>query len=410
MKLVFVNRYFFPDTSATSQLLTDLAQHLAGAGFEVHVIASRQRYDDPAASLAPQEKWEGVRVHRVWTTRFGRSSLVGRSFDYLTFYVSVAWRLLVLVRTGDVVIAETDPPLVSVIAAWVVRRKHAKLINWLQDVFPEVAVRLGMVGGIAGAIARRLRNYSLRVATTNVVLGDLMAREVASQEGVDAARTVVIHNWFDGESIRPGNRRANLLRDEWQLEGKFVVAYSGNLGRAHEFETIVGAAERLREERTLVFLIVGGGQKEAWLRNQVERRGLSSLFQFRAYQPRERLAESLSAADVHLVSLRPELEGLIVPSKFYGIAAVGRPTLFIGHPEGEIPRLLQDAQCGLVVRVGDCEALSTAIQALKDSPQTVERMGSNARRLFEERFGMRTATERWRQVIIQAAGSATAVV
>ena len=119
MKHIVINRFFYPDHSATSQLLSDLAFHLAEGGHRVCVVASRQRYDDPGARLASRETVEGVGVYRVWTSRFGRRFLPGRAVDYLTFYLSATFRLWWLARRGDVVVVKTDPPLVSVVAGWV---------------------------------------------------------------------------------------------------------------------------------------------------------------------------------------------------------------------------------------------------------------------------------------------------
>ncbi len=170
MALIFLNRYFYPDHSATSQLLSDLAFALASEseGQTVTVITSRQSYDDPSLSLPPREAIRGVDVKRIWTTRFGRTNLVGRAIDYLTFYVSAAWALGRLARSGDVIIAKTDPPMLSVIAAPIARWRRAKLINWLQDLFPEVAQAVGPGGGgtmtpLYRAMAY-LRDRSLRSA------------------------------------------------------------------------------------------------------------------------------------------------------------------------------------------------------------------------------------------------------
>ena len=172
VKLIFVNRYFHPDISATSQMLSGLAFHLAGKGAEVHVITSRQRYDDPAAALSSSELVRGVQVHRVPTSRFGRGNLLGRVLDYASFYLSASLKLASLATRGDIVIAKTDPPLISVPAMLVARLRGAQLVNWLQDLFPEVAERAGLrLGGIAG-LARAARNLSLRKAAANVVLGE----------------------------------------------------------------------------------------------------------------------------------------------------------------------------------------------------------------------------------------------
>src|SRR5215470_9601480 len=135
--MFFANRYFHPDHSATSQLLSDLAFALAAEGRAVAVVTSRQRYDAPRDTLAPRQSIDGVEIYRVWTSRFGRSNLFGRAIDSATFYLSASWCLWRLVRRGDVVIAKTDPPMLSVIAGPLCRRRGARIVNWLQDIFPE---------------------------------------------------------------------------------------------------------------------------------------------------------------------------------------------------------------------------------------------------------------------------------
>ena len=179
-RLIFINRFFFPDHSATSQILSDLAFHLAGTGREVHVITGSQVYDDPRASLPAHEIIRGVGVHRVLSTRFGRAGLLGRAVDYGSFYLSAWHSLAGLARRDDIIVAETDPPLISVVAMAAARRSDARLVNWLQDVYPEVAVELGVPfvrGPVAAALAA-LRTRSLQQAAANVVVGDLMgARE-----------------------------------------------------------------------------------------------------------------------------------------------------------------------------------------------------------------------------------------
>ena len=163
-RLIFLNRFFFPDHSATSQILSDLAFHLAASGREVHVITSQQLYDDPEAQLPAQEIVEGVHIHRVSSTRFGRSALLGRGIDYLSFYASMWRSVLGLADRGDILVAMTDPPLTSVLAMRAAERRGAQLVNWLQDIFPEVAIQLG-VPFLKGPISQGLlhiRDTSLK--------------------------------------------------------------------------------------------------------------------------------------------------------------------------------------------------------------------------------------------------------
>lgn len=399
MKIVFLNRYFFPDHSATSQLLSDLAFYLAGRGHEVHVISSRQLYDAPEAQLASFEQVHGVQVHRVWTSRFGRGNLLGRACDYLSFYVAATAKLFLLADSTSAVVAKTDPPLISIPVSWVVRWRGACLVNWLQDVFPEVAVELGVkaLAGQFGAWVCTLRNASLQVADMNVVIGERMAIRVRAC-GVEADKVRVIANWVDGDVITPISPDVNPLRDEWALSGKFVVMYSGNMGRAHEFETILDAATLLKLDTRFVFLFVGGGNQLGPLGSAVASRALSNI-QFRPYQPRDQLGLSLSVGDVHLISLRPELEGLIVPSKFYGVLAAGRPVVFVGAADGDLALQITSADCGLVAEQGDARGLANLLKRLADAPFEAECMGITGRRLFESKLSQSKALELWEKTL-----------
>jgi len=378
MKIIFLNRYFFPDHSATSQLLGDLAFDLASRNVQTMVITSRQIYDEPAAMLPAREEINGVTVIRVWTSRFGRGGLFGRAVDYLTFYISSFVCILREVSRGDTVVAKTDPPLISVVVCSIVKRKGADLVNWVQDLFPEVAIELGvnLLGGRLGRFLKRIRNYSLKSAKKNVVLGEQM-RDRLIGEGIEEESIVIIHNWFDAGVVYPVGRAENPLRKSWGLSNKFVLGYSGNMGRAHEFDTILDAAELLKIEE------------------QVARRELSNVM-LKPYQSRTRLAESLSVPDVHFISLRPELEGLIMPSKYYGIAAAGRPAIFSGSLDGEVARILSKTDSGIAIVPGDTQELVNIIKRLSDAREQCEKMGLNARYAFEHIYSMEKSLQAWR--------------
>ncbi len=397
-RTIFVNRYFFPDYSATSRLLSDLAFDLASRQQEVQVIAGGQLYADPDASLASQETVQGVHVYRLRASRFGRARLLGRLLDYLTFYAGATWRLLCTIQPGDVVVAKTDPPLLSVCAALAVVIKRGVLVNWNQDLFPDVALALKIPGVRAAApVLKSLRNAALRKARANVVLGSLMEKRLRD-EGIPPDRIALIENWADGEAIRPVCQEHNPLRREWLLENKFVVGYSGNMGQAHEFKTMIDAAELLKAAEELAFIFIGDGMARPWLEAEVKRRGLTNV-QFRPYQPAEHLCWSLSVPDVHCVSLQPQLEGLIVPSKFYGVVAAGRPVIFVGDPDGEIPRILQRERCGWSFRVGDVEPLARRILTLAHRRQDAVEAGQRARLSFDRHYSRARALHHWRALL-----------
>ena len=397
MRIVFVNRFFHPDLAPTARHAADVAFDLAAAGHEVHAVTSRLAYDGNGPGYDAEETVRGVKVHRVWTTRFGRGSLAGRALDYFSFYFSAFFTLAGLLDRNSIVVAKTDPPLLSVAAALAAWLRGARLVNWLQDVFPETAARSGMrlLAGPLGSIARVLRDWSVRRAVVNVVLGERMSEEVARL--VPGARLRVVANWADGTAIRPEAPGAGSLRRERGLEGKFVVGYSGNLGRVHDCDTVLAAARLLAGDPGLVFSFIGGGHHFARLRTA----GLANI-SLRGYVPEERLGESLAACDVHLVSLLPAFEGLIVPSKFYTAAAAGRAVIFIGEPDGEIARAITAHGCGLVVAPGDAAGLAGAIRELRASPDRLRAMGERARAAFEREWDKPIALARWREVIAAA--------
>jgi colanic acid biosynthesis glycosyl transferase WcaI len=399
-RLIFVNRYFHPDHSATSQILSDLTFHLAASGHEVHVVTSRQIYDKPDAELPAYETINAVRVHRTASTRFGRSTLPGRAVDYLSFYRSVRRSLSRIIKPGDTIIAKTDPPLLSVVIAPVARRRGARLVNWLQDIYPETAVALGvpLIGGPIAAGLAALRNRALRDAEATVAVGELMAQRVEAF-GVAADRIDVIANWCDDDAIKPVAPANNPLRQTWDLADRFVFGYSGNLGRAHDYATVLTAAERLRNDARIVFLVVGGGQRFEALQREVKARGLQSSFHFRPYQERTALRYSLGVADVHWLSLNPLLEGLIVPSKFYGIAAAGRPIVSIGDTEGEIACLLRQHRCGVAFAPGDAEGLVRTLRRWSREPQAVLEMGARARQMLNAQFTRQRALACWTELV-----------
>jgi colanic acid biosynthesis glycosyl transferase WcaI len=395
-RLIFVNRFFYPDHSATSQILSDLAFHLAAGKREVHIVTSSQIYDAPKSSLPDFEVINDARIHRVSSTRFGRSALLGRSIDYLSFYRSVWHCLMEITRQGDTLVAKTDPPLISLVAMAAARRKRARLINWLQDLYPELAVELGvpfMRGPVAAALAE-FRDRSLRSAEATVVVGRLMEQKVQAL-GVSPARIHFIPNWCDDLAIQPLAPTGNPLRQAWGLEGKFVFGYSGNLGRVHEFDTVLAAAKLLHNDTRIVFLMIGGGKQFDALARAVKERSLANSFRFMPYQERKTLAHSLGVPDLHWLSLRPDLEGLVVPSKFYGIAAAGKPIIAIADKNGELARLVQEHGCGLVIEPGDGPALACALSRLSSEPETLRQMGIRARKMLDAHFTRQKAFERW---------------
>lgn len=368
-------------------MLSDLAFHLASCGWETCVITSRHRYDDASAGLAAHERVHGVEVHRVWTAQFGRSSLPGRAIDYVTFHAAAFLALLRTLRRGDIVVALTDPPMISVVAAAAAAIRRAHLVNWVHDLFPEVAEALGLR---VLALTRPIRNWSLRRAAVNVALSESMAERIRSK----GANAVVRHNWAD-PSLAPMAAGDSSFRKVHGPAVRVVVEYSGNLGRAHDVRTLADAlATPIADDIEAWFIGGGAGARE--LRSTLHE---DAAVRFFDYQPRETLADSLAAGDIHLVSLLPAAEGLVVPSKIYGILAAGRPIIYVGAVDGEVARFITDTGIGVAVPSGDANGLREAIARLAADPATRAQMGQNALTAHHREFSAERALAHWETIL-----------
>jgi colanic acid biosynthesis glycosyl transferase WcaI len=302
---------------------------------------------------------------------------------------------------GDILIAKTDPPMLGALVTHAARRRKAHLVNWLQDLYPEIAVTLGIpfMRGLAAGTLTRLRDASLRSARTNVVIGERMAA-VLRTHAISSDRIRVIPNWCADPFIAPYAQEAkNPLRRAWGLEQKFIFGYTGNLGRAHEFGTVLEAAQQLQNEPRIVFLIVGGGHFVQALSSRVRELHLEDRFVFQPYQQQTALNDTLNLPDLHWISLRPELEGLIVPSKFYSVAAAGKPMVIISAKDGELATVVRRGACGFVIEPGDSAGLALLLTRLARKPDDLIRLGRAARAISDVHFSREQAFQKWQQLL-----------
>ncbi|MFL5616658.1 MAG: glycosyltransferase family 4 protein [Gemmatimonadaceae bacterium] len=400
-KLLLVNQHYYPDVASTGQHLTDLAEHLAREGYAVEVLTGRGKYVAGKMDAPASELRNGVRIHRLRTTAFGRKSHLGRVVDYLSFYV----RVLVALLSGprrDGVIFLTTPPLLGFLGAIARLLRGQRYGVWSMDLHPDAEVASGMLR--AGSAVARLLEWAnatgYRYADFVVDLGPYMKQRIIAK-GVKPERTHTVHVWSAKDEIVPTPRDENPLIDELGLRDKFVVMYSGNAGIVHDFDAICEAMRLLKDDPRIYFLFVGNGPRRREIEEYVAANGIMN-FQYREYFRREQLKYSLTLADVHLISLRSPFVGISVPGKLYGIMASARPALFVGPRACESAETILRAQCGAVVDPAEHDAgarLAEALRAWSGSAAELEAMGANGRASFESTFEREVNCEAFSRLI-----------
>ena len=397
LRVCYFNRSYWPDTGATGQLLTELAEDLvAKHDIDVTVVTGY-----PVAGGAPlpsSETRNGVRIVRARGTTLSTRRFAGRATNYLTYFFSALWAALRLPRQ-DVTVALTDPPIIG-LAALAARPRHG-VIFFCQDIFPEVAGLLeDFRSPFINALLDRLNRFMLQRAARIVALGDTMASRLVHGKGADPAKLTVIHNWADTSAIVP-SAKANAFAVAHGLESSFVLLHAGNIGLSQNLDVVLDAAALVKPRRDIVILFIGDGNRRAALQEAAEARGLDNV-RFLPFQPRDQLRWTYASSDVCLVSLKAGLAGYIVPSKLYPILAAGRPYIAAVEPLSEVAALTERHRCGVLVDPGDAVQLAEAIRRLADQPGERDSMGARAR-LASELFSRERQVAAHAQVIEEVA-------
>lgn len=423
VRVLFLNQTFWPDVAATAQHAFDLSRYLAEHGDWISAIASRSIYGQPGSVLPGEDSVGGIEVHRVTSSRFGKGGIASRSFDFIAFNIACLFKALSLPR-HDVVVCLTTPPFIALVGLALRWTKGSRFIFWTMDLYPDVPIAAGVLkrGSLAHRTFDWLDRFCLHRADRVVVLGRCMRARVLAK-GVDPGRVVLISPWSDpGEVPSLPPRRvsgaptsetpttgtyakehsstvpSNVFRSAWGIGDRFVIQYSGNCGVGHDINAVCEAMQRLRGIDEIRWVFVGGGVMIPRLEDFVRKHRIENVI-IRPYEPRERLGQLISLGDVHLVLVADGFDGLLLPSKFYGVLAAGRPVIFVGPTSSEAAQIVAEEECGVVVPNGDSAGLLAAIDRLRSDPALSIEMGARGRRALVERYSLDHACRRWRALI-----------
>lgn len=402
--ILILNQYYAPDVASTGHLLHELAGDLAKQGFKVRVITCRPSYG-PKETWVPcplREHKDGVYVKRMITTRFSKDGTIGRVLNITTFFLPLLVRMLLTSRKDDVHLYTTNPPFLGVIGAVVsLFRKH-RYVQLLHDSHPQVGVWVGRVrkGSLVERLWHRVNRLMYKRAEQTIVLCEAARTLVCETYGIPPDRVHVIHNWADPRELNPKPKVNSDFAKQHGLIEPFTLMYSGNLGLYYEFETVLTAAERLRNENFRLVLVGSGGRKN-WIAEEIKKRNLTNTLLL-PYQPYDRLSDSLSASDAQLVTIAKGIEGISFPSKLYSAMAVARPIVALSESWSEMRQIVEANNVGRWSEIGDVDSLVKMLREMMADREACRQMGHNARKTLEDKFTLSVSAKGYGEVLRQA--------
>ena len=397
--LSIVTQFYPPDYAATGQLIEELATQLGEENIRVNVFTGQPGYAFSNSNAPRVEKKHRVKVTRTRTTQLLSKKIMGKALNGIIFCLRAGLHIVRHRKKHDILLLTTAPPflfVVGYVANLLFKIPYACLVY---DLYPEVITELGLMDS-QNAIAKLWHWLNKRIwsrAKSIIVLSNTMKERIVAKYPQASPKISVIHNWANADWIRPIAKEQNWFACEYGTNHKFTVLYSGNLGRCHDLDTILGAIELLKDEE-VQFVFIGAGVKHELCRQTVREKGLLNCT-FLPYQDRALLPYSLTACDLALVSMAPGMEGVVAPSKLYGVMAAGRAVAAICEPHSYLRKLIDDANCGACFDNHDSEGLAKFIHFLARDSQATGKMGQAGRKYLETNFTPQVIAQQYQEVL-----------
>ncbi len=397
--MTIINQFFYPDVDANAQFAYDLAKGLIKKGFKVRVVCQRglKFRRDTEEKAKNIEKINGIEIHRL-PDAFSHKNLSMKFLRHLLFYFFLFLKLLSFTSKNSKLLVISNPPFSAFIAAILKPFKQYKYFFMIQDVYPDAMASYGIIKNIS--FTYRLLDIAEKFACKHsekiFTLGHYMTKRI-NDKGISKEKIIEIPNWgFD--NLSPVKKTENPLIAEMNLRDRFIILYSGNHGTGHEFNTILkGTVELSKKYKDIYFLFIGGGARFNEIKKFRKEHPEANIRTF-DYLPFEKLNYGLNLADISLVTMRKGWEGVIVPSKIYGIMAVGSPVVYVG-PESDISWTIEKYKCGFNVENGDTESFIQNIEELYQKENLRKKMGKKARKSFEENFKFEKALKKYIDIL-----------
>lgn len=397
-KIFFINRSFYPDIEATGQFYTELAESLSKK-FDITFICGLSFFvkdKNDGFSIYRKEKFGKINIIRVKHTLFWKENILGRIINWLTFSIN-SFFILLKVRP-KILICGTDPPILGIICYVLKKLKSINYIYSCNDLYPDIAIALNTFKNkFIINIFEYLNKKALKNSLKITVLGEDM-KELIKKKGIEEKKIFIIPNWVDTKRIVPVDKDKNLFLKKYNFNNKFLIMYSGNIGLPHNLENLIYALEKIKD-KDFIMIFIGDGVKKKEIFKIVKEKNLLDKVLFLPYQPREFLSHSLSAADIHIVSLKKEAKGACVPSKIYGILASGRPFLSISDKNSNSSLIAEKYKCGIICEPDNVEDIKNKIEWAIENKEKLNEMGKKARKVAVLKFDKEIIMNKWEKFL-----------
>lgn len=400
----FLTQHFYPDTSSTGNLLTELAVGLAEREYNIEVFTFRpQHISSKEITVPKKEIYKNIKIVRTSSLKFGKNSKIGKAYNYFSYFTKTFFKVLFSSHTKNkyLYFIVSNPPFLPLIGSVLTYLKKIEFIHLLYDVQPEEAIAVGYMSG-SGLLAKLwiwASKFIYKKAAHTIVLSEQMEDTVKEKMLVAKAdsskykQITIIDNWADGKFLKPISYDENPFIIENNLQGKFIINYSGNIGVFQKFESIMKCAEILDSDN-FAFIFVGDGVKKQNMIKEKTEKNLNNVYFF-PYQDRKILPYIQAASHLSIVHLEKEIEGYAFPSKLYSVLASGTPVLALCQAHSRLAKIIREAECGYVKQHENIYSIADAINSLRNNPDKVIEFGRNARKYFEDNYTLEKACDKY---------------